>query len=360
MTKVKLHAILGQLIFQDAAVANIPQRDFRIQFSSRRALLGMAAASVLSTTLAFSGNALATDAYPNKPIKVIVPFPAGGGGDTLARLMLGRVAQELGQPFVFENLAGAGGNVGSQMATRAPADGYTLLYGTNGTFAINHTLYKNAGFDPLKDFVPISQLSRIAAVVVVRGTLPAKTMPELLKLVRSEPGKYTFASAGNGTTSHLAGEILKSSAQLDMVHVPYRGGAPAMNDLLAGQVDMMIEVMPNVTPQLKGNRVRGLAVSTASRVANLPDLPTIAESGVAGFEVGAWDAVVAPAGTPAPIVARLNAAVQKALADPELRKQLQERGAEAAPGTPEALSAFIRTELKRWGDAVKRSGAQVD
>ncbi|WP_245598108.1 Bug family tripartite tricarboxylate transporter substrate binding protein [Ottowia thiooxydans] len=323
----------------------------------RRALLGLAAASLLS----IGGSAsAATDAYPNKPIKVIVPFPAGGGGDTLARLMLSRVAQELGQPFVFENLAGAGGNVGSQTGARAAADGYTLIYGTNGTFAINHTLYKNAGFDPLKDFAPISQLSRIAAVVVVRGALPAKTMPELLQLIRNEPGKHTFASAGNGTTSHLAGEILKSTAQLDMVHVPYRGGAPAMNDLLSGQVDMMIEVMPNATPQLKGNRVRGLAVSTASRVASLPDTPTIAESGVPGFDVSAWDAVVVPAGTPAPVVARLNAAVQKALADPELRRQLQERGAEAAPGTSEALSGFIRGELKRWGDAVKRSGAQVD
>ena len=323
----------------------------------RRAVLGLAAAS-----LALLGGkaAMAADAYPTKPVKVIVPFAAGGGGDTLARLMLGRVAQELGQPFVFENLAGAGGNIGSQTATRAPADGYTLLYGTNGTLAINHALYKKTGFDPLKDFAPVSQLSRLAAVVVVRNALPAKTMAELIKLMRSEPGKLTFASAGNGTTSHLAGEILKSSAQVDMVHVPYRGGAPAMNDLLAGQVDMMIEVMPNVTPHLKGNRVRALAVSTATRVSSLPDLPTVAESGVPGFEVSAWDALVAPVGTPAPVVARLNAAVQKALADPELRRQLQERGAEAAPGTSEALSGFIRTELTRWGDAVRRSGAQVD
>lgn len=323
----------------------------------RRVLLKMAA--VTAGWAAFDQTAHA-ETYPAKPVKVIVPFPAGGGGDTLARLMLSRVAQELGKPFVFENLAGAGGNIGSQAGARAGADGYTLLYGTNGTFAINHALYKHSGFDPLKDFTPVSQLSRIAAVVVVRNALPAKTMPELLGLIRSEPGKLTFASAGNGTTSHLAGEILKSTAHLDMVHVPYRGGAPAMNDLLAGQVDMMIEVMPNAAPQLKGSRVRALAVSTASRVASLPEIPTIAESGVPGFDVSAWDALVAPAGTPAFVVARLNTAVKKALADPELRRQLQERGAEAAPGTPEELSAFIRTELKRWGDAVRRSGAQVD
>ena len=338
-------------------MGNTPRHGFRAGLVSRRSVLGWTAAGV-----AWMGGspALAADIYPNKPVKVIVPFPAGGGGDTLARLMLTRVAQELGQPFVFENLAGAGGNVGSQTAARTAADGYTLLYGTNGTFAINHTLYKNAGFDPLKDFTPVSQLSRIAAVVVVRDSLPAANMEELLKLIRSEPGKYTFASAGNGTTSHLAGEILKSTASLNMVHVPYRGGAPAMNDLLAGQVDMMIEVMPNAAPQLKGGRVRGLAVSTAGRVASLPDMPTIAESGVSGFDVSAWDGVVVPAGTPAPVVARLNDAVRKALADPEIGRQLQARGAEPASSTPEEFGSFIRSEMSRWGEAVKRSGAQVD
>jgi tripartite-type tricarboxylate transporter receptor subunit TctC len=305
-------------------------------------------------------HAHAADPYPTKPVKVIVPFPAGGGGDTLARLMLNRVARELGQSFVFENVAGAGGNIGSQTASRAAADGYTLLYGTNGTFGINHALYKSTGFDPLKDFEPVSQLSRIAAMVVVRNNLPAANMQELIKLIEREPGKITFASAGNGTTSHLAGEILKASANLNMVHVPYRGGAPAMNDLLAGQVDMMIDVMPNTAPQIKGGRVRGLAVSTARRVASLPDMPTVAESGVRGFDVSAWDALFAPAGTPAPVIARLNEAVQKALADPELRQQLQERGAEAAPGTPQALASFVRSELTRWGDAVRRSGARVD
>jgi tripartite-type tricarboxylate transporter receptor subunit TctC len=300
------------------------------------------------------------DSYPNKPIRLIVPFPPGGGGDTLARLVMTRAAKELGQPLVVENLAGAGGNVGSQAATRAPADGYTLLYGTNGTHAINHTLYKSTGFDPRKDFVPISRMTRIAALVVVRPGMEAANMPELLKLIRSRPGKFTFASAGNGTTSHLAGEMLKSQADLDMVHVPYKGGAPAMTDLIGGQVDLMIDVMPNTAPQVRGGRVRGLAVSTAQRVPSFAELPTVAESGVPGFDVSAWDAVFAPAGTPRVVVDKVNAAIHKALADPELKAQLASRGSDPAPTTPEELGRFVNTELERWGAAVKRSGAVID
>ncbi|MES2980563.1 MAG: tripartite tricarboxylate transporter substrate binding protein [Pseudomonadota bacterium] len=306
------------------------------------------------------GVAHAQDTYPNKPIKLIVPFPAGGGGDTLARLVMTRAARELGQTIVFENLGGAGGNVGSAAATKAPADGYTLLYGTNGTHAINHTIYKNPGFNPLKDFEPVSQLTRIAAMVVVRPTLPVNSMAELTKLLKANPGKYTFGSAGNGTTSHLAGEIYKSRAGLAVVHIPYRGGAQAMTDLIGGQVDLMIEVMPNAAPQAKAGRVKPLAVSTASRVAGWPDVPTIAESGLPGFDVSAWDAIFAPAGTPRPIVAKLNDAIRKALADPELRNQLQTRGAEAAPSSPDELSRHITASLTLWGDAVKRSGASVD
>jgi tripartite-type tricarboxylate transporter receptor subunit TctC len=185
-------------------------------------------------------------------------------------------------------------------------------------------------------------------------------MPELLKLIRSRPGKFTFASAGNGTTSHLAGEMLKSQADLDMVHVPYKGGAPAMTDLIGGQVDLMIDVMPNTAPQVRGGRVRGLAVSTAQRVPSFAELPTVAESGVPGFDVSAWDAVFAPAGTPRVVVDKVNAAIHKALADPELKAQLASRGSDPAPTTPEELGRFVNTELERWGAAVKRSGAVID
>ena len=321
----------------------------------RRSLLALGGLAALAAT----GSTLA-QTYPAKPIKLIVPFPPGGGADALARLMMVRIGKELGQPIVIENLAGAGGNIGSQTATRAAADGYTLLYGTNGTHGINQTLYKNTGFDAVKDFEPVSQLTRIAAMVVVRPGLPAPSMPELLKLLKASPGRYTFASAGNGTTSHLSGEILKASTGLSVVHIPYRGGGPAMTDLIGGQVDMLIDVMPSTAPQVRAGKVRGLAVSTAKRVAAFPDLPTIAESGVPGFDVSAWDAIFAPAHTPAPIIATLNEAIRKALADPELRAQLAERGAEVAPGTPAELASFIKAEIPRWGAAVKRSGASIE
>ena len=324
----------------------------------------LAAACAASLGLVFTGlsvaHAQSGASYPGKPIKLIVPFPAGGGGDTLARLVMQRAAKELGQPVVVENLGGAGGNVGSAAAAKAPADGYTLLYGTNGTHAINHAIYKSPGFNPSRDFEPVTQLTRIAAMVVVRPTLQVNSMAELTKLLKSNPGKYTFGSAGNGTTSHLAGEIYNSRAGLAVVHIPYRGGAQAMTDLMGGQVDMMIEVMPNAAPQAKSGRVKPLAVTTATRVAGWPDLPTIAESGLPGFDVSAWDAIFVPAGTPRPIVNRLNDAIHKALADPELRAQLQSRGAEVAPGTPEELARHIAGSMALWGDAVKRSGAAVD
>ena len=326
-----------------------------LNFALGQALL--ACAALLYVPFA---HAQTPSAYPNKPIRLIVPFPAGGGGDTLARLVMTRAAKELGQSVVFENLGGAGGNVGSAAAAKAPADGYTLLYGTNGTLAINHTIYKTPGFSPTKDFDPVTQLTSIAAMVVVRPGLPVNSMAELTALLKANPGRYTFGSAGNGTTSHLAGEIYKSSAGLAVVHIPYRGGAQAMTDLVGGQIDMMIEVMPSAAPQAKSGRIKPLAVSTAKRAPGWPDIQTIAESGIKGFDVSAWDAIVVPAGTPRPIIDRLNAAIRAALADPELRAQLATRGTEVAPGTPEELARHITSNLKLWGDAVRRSGATVD
>ncbi|NML16749.1 tripartite tricarboxylate transporter substrate binding protein [Azohydromonas sp. G-1-1-14] len=302
----------------------------------------------------------AGESYPSKPIKLIVPFPSGGGGDTLARLVMTKVAKELGQTIVVENIAGAGGNVGSQAAARAPSDGYTLLYGTNGTFAINHALYKRTGFDPLRDFQPVSGLSKIAALVTVRPEMNVSTFQELLARLKSNPGKYTYASAGNGTTSHLATELLKSSAGVSMVHVPYRGGAPAISDLLGGQVDVMIDVMPNTGPQVQSGRLRALAVTTAQRLPNMPNVPTIAESGVPGFDVSAWDGIFVPTGTPAAVVAKIQSAIRKVLDDEETRQQLQERGAVTSPTTPEEMSRFVKTEMDRWGAVVKRSGATVE
>jgi len=330
----------------------IPTKETTMSMSRRLALTALAGSAISPFAWA--------QTFPSKPIKVIVPFPAGGGGDNLARLVMTRVGNELGQPIVFENLAGAGGNVGSMAATRAAADGYTLLYGTNGTHGINQTLYKKPGFDALKDFEPVSRLTSIAALVVIRPGLPVNSMAELIKMLKGAPGKYTFASAGNGTTSHLSGEILKAQAGLAVVHIPYRGGAAAITDVMGGQVDFMIDVMPNTAPQVRGGKLKGLAVSTASRVGSFPDIPTIAESGLPGFNVSAWDAIFAPAGTPKAVVDQINAAIQKALADPELRSQLASRGADVVGGSPQDLKDHVAREIERWGAAVKRSGASVD
>jgi tripartite-type tricarboxylate transporter receptor subunit TctC len=322
----------------------------------RTALHAMACLALMNTAWAQTN----ADAYPSKPIRVVVPFVAGGGGDNQARLILTRVSLELGQSFIFENVAGAGGNVGAQAVTRANPDGYTLLYGTNGTHGINHALYKNTGFNPRKDFEPVGRLSSIPAMLVVRPGLAATNVTELVKLLKAKPGSYSFASAGNGTTSHLTGEMFKAQAGVDAVHVPYKGGAPAMIDLIGGRVDFMIDVMPNTAPQVRGERVKALAVTSAQRLGSFPAIPTLMESGLEGFQVSAWDAVFAPAGTPAAIVEKLNAAINKALNDPELRKQLASRGSEVYPSSSAELGRFIGSEMERWGMAVKRSGAAID
>ena len=304
--------------------------------------------------------AWAADPYPTKPITLIVPQAPGGANDIVGRALAQRLAVALGQPVVVDNKPGAGGNVGTALVARAPKDGYTLMITAQSAQTINPSLYKKVPFDPIKDFEPISRLSRIAALVVVRPGLGIGQMSEWLAELKRHPGKYTFASAGNGTTSHLAGEMLKAQAGVSAVHIPYRGGAAAITDVLADRVDFMIDVMPNTAPHVRAGRLKGLAVSTAQRVASFPDIPTIAESGLPGFDVSAWDSLYAPAGTPAAVVERLHQAVSKALADDGLRQQLAARGAEPAPTTPDGLRQFVRAEMERWGQAVKRSGTTVD
>jgi tripartite-type tricarboxylate transporter receptor subunit TctC len=321
-----------------------------------------ALALVAASTIAMADSAQAADApYPTKPVHLIVPFPAGGGADNLARLIMPKVAKVLGQPIVIENKAGAGGNVGAELVAHAAPDGYTLLYGTNGTHAINPSLYRNLNFDPAKDFIPVSRMTEIAAILIVNPKVPARSTAELIKYARAHPGKLNFASAGNGTTSHLAGELFRTQAGIDIVHIPYRGGALALTDVIGGQVEMMIEVMPNAYPQVRAERVRALAVSTATRFPAAPEIPTIAESGLPGFEASAWDGIFAPAGTPLPVVQRLNAAIRQALEDPELGAALLARGALPVPGsTPESFMRFIAASAERWGTAVRASGAKVD
>jgi tripartite-type tricarboxylate transporter receptor subunit TctC len=317
--------------------------------------LGLAAAMPLTATAAD-----AAAAYPDRPVRLVVPFPPGGGADNLARLIMPRVAKALGQNIVIENKPGAGGNVGAEYVSRATPDGYTLLYGTNGTHAINAHLYRELRFDPVKDFVPVGRMTEIGAMLIVNPQLPVGTVAELIQYAKAHPDKVNFASAGNGTTSHLAGEMFKRAAGVEIVHIPYRGGALAVTDLISGQVQMMIDVMPNAYPLAKDGRVRGIAVSTAQRFPGAPDYPTIAESGLPGFDASAWDGIFAPAGTPATAVARLNNAIYQALTDPEIVAALRARGALAVPGSPEDLARLVAASSDKWGRVVRASGAKID
>jgi tripartite-type tricarboxylate transporter receptor subunit TctC len=317
------------------------------------------AAAVLCAAGFFAAGGAAAD-FPDQPIKLIVPFPAGGGADILARTVMPKVGQLLGQPIVIDNRQGAGGNVGTELAARAAPDGYTLLYGTNGTLGINLALYSGLRFDPLREFVPVAALTRIAAMLFVHPELPARSVAELIAYAKANPGKLNFASAGNGTTSHLAGELLRKSAGIDIVHVPYRGGALAAADVVGGQVQMMIDVMPNAYPLVKGGKVRGLAVTTARRFPTAADYPTMEEAGVQGYEISAWDGILAPAGTPAAIVERLNAAIRRVLEEPEVRDALLARGAQPVPGTPEEFAQQIAAGVQKWSRLVRESGAKID
>jgi tripartite-type tricarboxylate transporter receptor subunit TctC len=298
--------------------------------------------------------------YPDRPVRLIVPFPAGGGADTLARIIMPHVADALGAPIVIDNRPGAGGNVGAEIVARAAPDGYTLLYGTNGTHAINQSLYASLRFDAVRDFAPVSRMTVIAAMLVVNPDFPAISIGELIQYAKAHPGTVNFASAGNGTTSHLAGELFRTMAGIDIVHIPYRGGALALMDVVGGQVQMMIDVMPNTYPAAKSGKVRGLACTTALRFPAAPEYPTIAESGLPGYEVSAWDAVFAPAATPVPIIARLNAAIRRALEDPEVAESLLKHGARAVPGTPEELAHHVAAETAKWAKIVRQSGAKID
>lgn len=297
--------------------------------------------------------------YPDKPVKLVVPFPPGGGADNLARAVMPRVGEILGQSIVIENRPGAGGNVGSEAVARSAADGYTLLYGTNGTHGINHALYAKTGFDPVKDFAPVSRISYIPAMLVVIPSVLANNLKELLAYLRANPGKLSFASAGNGTTSHMAGELFKRVAAVDIQHVPYKGGGPALTGLLGGEVQLMIDLTANLSAQVKAGKLKAIAVTSSTRVPGF-DLPTMQEAGLAGYEIIASDGIFAPAGTPRPVIDKLNAAIKQALAEPAVVERLAARGAVAIYSTPEAQAAHIAKELPMWARLVKDSGAKVD
>lgn len=307
----------------------------------------------------FPALSLAQTTYPSRPIRLIVPFPPGGGADNLARIVMPKVAEILGQPIIIDNKPGAGGNVGSEQAARATADGYTLLYGTNGTHGINHALYSRTGFE-LRDFSTIGRVSFIPAVLVVNPSVPVDSVPQFLAYLKANPDKVSYASAGNGTTSHMAGEAFKRQANVDIQHIPYKGGGAALTGLIAGEVQMMIDLAANLMPQVRAGKLKALAVTSRQRLASLSDLPTLDEIGLKGFDLVASDGIYAPSGTPQPIIEKFNQALNRALGDSEIVERLRSRGAEPIRGTPQEHLAHITREFPVWTRLVKDVGAKVD
>ena len=298
--------------------------------------------------------------YPTHAIRLIVPFPPGGATDIIARAVAQRWTETLGQSVVVENRPGAGGNIGSDIVAKATPDGYTLLMGTVGTHAINASLYTNMPYDHIKDFAPVILVAGVPNVMEVNPSVPAKTVQEFIAYAKANPGKLNFASSGSGTSIHLSGELFKVMTGVQMTHVPYKGSAPALTDLMGGQVQVMFDNLPPSLPHIKAGKLRPLAVTSATRAPALPDVPTVAESGVPGFEASSWFGVLAPAGTPRPIIDRLNGEVAKWLATPEAKERMLSLGANAIGGSPEDFAAHIRAETAKWAKVVKESGAKAE
>jgi tripartite-type tricarboxylate transporter receptor subunit TctC len=327
-------------------------------FTRRGFALALAATAAAGSLAA--GPAAAQAGYPNKPITIVVPFAAGGTTDILARVVGDALKKELGQPVVIDNRAGAGGNIGGALAAKAAPDGYTLFMGTVGTHAINAALYKKMPFDPIKDFAPLTRVAMVPNLLVANPARPYKNVKELIAYAKANPGKVSFGSSGNGSSIHLSGELFNTLAKVEMVHVPYKGSAPAVTDLVGGQIDIMFDNMPSAIQHVRNGRLKAIAVTTAKRSPELPDVPTIAEAGVPGYEATSWFGMFAPAQTPAPIVTRLNTALVKVLADAEVKKKLAEQGAEPYSEKPEHFAEFIRKESAKWSQVVKAAGATVD
>jgi len=305
------------------------------------------------------GGGAARAAYPDKPVRIIVGFSAGGTTDVVARIVAKELSDELGQSFVVENKPGGGSNIGAEQVARAEPDGYTLLM-VAVTSAINQTLYSNMKFDLVKDFAPIALAAKVPNILVINPSVPVKSVKELVDYAKAHPGKLAFASSGSGTSIHMAGELFKLQAGIDVLHVPYKGSAPAITDLIGGQVQFMFDNMPSAWPHVQAGKLRALAVTTKTRSPTAPDVPTMAESGFPKFDVSSWFGLIAPAGTPPDIVAKLNAATQKALGKPEVQKRFQDLGAVSEPTTPEQFATFIRGEVDQWRPVVQASGAKVD
>lgn len=330
----------------------------RTSLTGRRKALAVLA-SLAAGTAALPGAALA-QAFPTRPITIVVPFSAGGTTDILARLVGQYLSTELGQPVVVENKAGAGGNIGGQYAAKAAADGYTLFMGTVGTHAINASLYKKMPFDPVKDFAPLTRVANVPNLLVVNPKQPFRTVPEMIAYAKANPGKINFGSPGNGSSPHLSGELFKSMTKVDLTHIPYKGSAPAVTDLLGNQIAIMFDNMPSVIPHVRSGKLHAIAITTSKRSPELPDVPTIAEAGVPGYEAMSWFGMFAPAATPKPVLNKLSGALAKVLANPEVKKKIADQGGEPVNETPAQFATFIKSESAKWGKVVKESGASLD
>jgi len=317
-------------------------------------------ARVFVALMVLSLSALAQDRYPSRPLRIVVPFAPGGSTDIFARLVGDRLATALGQPVVIENRAGASGNIGADAVAKSAPDGYTILMATTGVMAINNALFKSMTFDAAKDFEPVVYIASISNVVIVPVDLPAKNIAELVALAKREPGKFSFASSGAGSSTHMSAELFKSMAGLDIVHVPYKGSGQALPDLIAGRVSMMFENAPGAVSYIKGGKVRALAVTGLKRAAALPELPTVAESGVPGYESLSWSGLAVPTGTPKDIVQRINRETGVILASEDMRARLADQGAEAVGGSPEQFAAHIRAERDKWSRLIREKNIVVN
>ena len=323
---------------------------------NRRTLAALAAGLVLP----WGAQAQTEARWPSKPVKWVVPFPPGGAMDFIARTLGDRLAQELGQAFVIENRPGAGGNIGADYVAKQPGDGHTIMIASIG-MATNKALYPKLSYDPVKDFTPVSLLALVPNVLVVNPARSSdRSVKDVLAHARREPGKLTYASAGNGTSIHLAGEVFASMAQLKLLHIPYKGSGPAVTDMLGGQVDLMFDSITSARSHIQSGKLLALGVTSARRSPALPEVPTLAEAGVPGYEVSPWFAVFAPAGTPADVVARLNKALITALRQPEIVRKLESVGAEPIGSTPQALAEHLNKELLRWGALIQERGIRLD
>jgi tripartite-type tricarboxylate transporter receptor subunit TctC len=299
-------------------------------------------------------------AYPSKPVRLIVPFAPGGTTDVLARLVAQKLSDSLGQQFIIENKPGAGGNIGTELAVKSPADGYTLVMSFDGTMAINPNTYAKMPFDPQKDLVAVANVAQVPLLVVVHPGVAAKNIAEFVALAKASPGRINYSSAGHGSTGHLTGELFRARSGIEIVHVSYKGGGQAVQDLLGGQIQMLVTALPTVEGHLKGGKLRALAFTSARRVPGAPDVPTLAESGYPGMEVLSWYGILAPAGTPQEIVRRLNAEINRVLQVPEVRERLAALGTEPTGGSAEQFAQVIRADTARWAKVVSDAGIRIE